>query len=330
MKPSRRTTARPPAAPSATPAEHGELESRRPPQRPERILRLGPVHGEHRPDDLDLVGQAGVVETRPRADRDGRIRTPSSAHASAAATVVLPIPISPRATTPAPLVASSWPRRAPRAPPRARSHGPSRPFGRVGGAPTEREVEQAGNGRRRGDTCVDDDESRRRRAAQHGDRGAAGGEVGQHLGRDLLRIRAHAGAGDTVVSCRHDDHGVERRRSHVAPDRSDRDGELLEPSEAPRGFVLASSSGTSRVLALGVASRQGAHELRERVLDVHLDDSLAQRTSHVAGSSGRPDRRRRTPHAPPPRPRPCSPSRGRRGRRGRAASPARRPGRPRW
>ena len=78
---------------------------------------------------------------------------------------------------------------------------------------------------------VDDLQTRTELARQHGDRGAAGGEIGHHGDGDGLRIGRHALRDDAVVAGEDDDRHARGTRLLGRLQAGKLDRELLEPAE---------------------------------------------------------------------------------------------------
>ena len=81
------------------------------------------------------------------------------------------------------------------------------------------------------DARVDDDQPSARLSSEDVRRGTAGGEVRDHLGRHLARIRRHPLGGDAVVARGDDDRGFEPLGDEAADPR-ELAAELLQPPEA--------------------------------------------------------------------------------------------------
>ena len=89
------------------------------------------------------------------------------------------------------------------------------------------------------DAGVHDDKLRPGLAGEDVHRCAPGGEVGEHLARDLLRVRAHLPGRVAVVSGREHDSRPEPARRGRSPDRSHTARQRLQLAEAPARLRLA-------------------------------------------------------------------------------------------
>ena len=147
-----------------------------------------------------------------------------------------------------------------------------RPLGQVSGARAGPEVADAGDGRA-DDPEVEDVKLGTHEACEDADRRAAAREVRQHLRGHLLRIRADAPGGDTVVGGGDHDRGPQPPGGGRPADRGDADGEVLQPAETAAGLRLGVERG----------ARRGRGGIRRRQAES-------------------PSRRRRAARDPPPRP----------------------------
>ena len=161
------------------------------------------------------------------------------------------------------------------------------------------------------DAGVDDDETCADLAGEHVDRGTACSEVGEHLPRDLLGIRAHALGGDAVVTGRRPRAQLAAGRARRRPG-SRRCGRRAASSSPrlPRGFVLRSSASWAAAAAAASTGRISSRTC-----------SMSHRRTAAIVAARAPGPRRRGTPAPPPRRRGRSRARARRGTCGRAASP---------
>ena len=96
----------------------------------------------------------------------------------------------------------------------------------------------AADGRWVDHACIDHHEASPRLPCEDGHRGATEGEVREHLTGHRLRVRAHAFAHHAVIGGGEDDRGRQGVNGHLARDRREPAGEILELAEAPRRLRL--------------------------------------------------------------------------------------------
>ena len=115
-----------------------------------------------------------------------------------------------------------------------------------------------------GDTHVHDDDARAGLGGERVDDGAARGEVGDHLRRDLLRPRGHALGVHPVVGGEHRHDGRLRQRRRVGRGQAGQlAGDVLEQAEGAAGLgqpVLVLPGGSDGVGVQRTQRREGALE----------------------------------------------------------------------
>ena len=162
----------------------------------------------------------------------------------------------------------------PRAAPRQRARASRTRHGVPGPARPSTTIDDPGDRRRVQDAGIRNDEPRSRGPGEDRDRGAALGEVREHLRRHRPWIRTHALVPDTVIRGRDDDRRGQADRRGRGRGSSEPAGEGLQPAQAP---------GAS-------SSRRAVERPRRRFRIGRRDrrDRLGERGAHanVGSSSG--------------------------------------------
>ena len=234
---------------------------------------------------------------------------------NAADAVVLPMPMSPVTRRSAPastsVVATSRPDVERCA---SLGQGHRRPVDRSAVPARTLRSSSAGCGvERRGDPDVDDDEAGAVLTGEDADRRPAGAEVGDHLGRDLLRPRRHTGRARRRGRRRtpRPPAGRHRRRHRAAMPAQDH-SELLDEAERAAGLGQPGLPGAGPLHRLAVERTQVADRCVEGRHPGLTDPLIA----HCGRSRRRGRRRRARRPRPTTRARRAAPRAGRCGRPG--------------
>ena len=237
-KPSSSTGTRRDAAPSDHPGEEGDLEPAQRDELGERIASLGAERAHHeRPSNgVHFSRHARLIESCSRAARLEGIRREEGGREGARGCGVPDAHLADGEDADA--VVGELVRQDD-----AAIDHLERDVGRHRG--TDRDVAGAANtvhdlrtyaadGRWIDHACIDHHEASPRLPCEDGHRGATDREVRQHLTGHRLRIRAHALAHHAVIGGGDDDRGRQGVNGHLAPDRREPAGEILELAKAPR------------------------------------------------------------------------------------------------